>query len=278
MSETAFLMMDLEEHGRHDLAYRFLNRYLQYTGDYEGLRVLRFYKVYRAMVRAKVSCLRQAQAATQQKEKIATQQQFHEYLDFAEHYTHPSVTALIITHGLSGSGKTTVTQPLMEHQDAVRIRSDIERKRLHGLSAQQKSSSGIEADIYSVKASIETYQRLADLSVAIIESGYPVIVDATFLKHDQRSLFQELAREHNIPFVILDFHAPEELLRQWIIERAEVGYDVSEADIPVLEHQQETREPLSKDELQCTVHIDTGQKVDIDEIIIRLNKLIYAAT
>ena len=48
MSEVAFLVMDLETHGRQDLAFVFLNRYLEITGDYEGLRVFRLYQVYRA--------------------------------------------------------------------------------------------------------------------------------------------------------------------------------------------------------------------------------------
>ena len=61
MSEVAFLVMDLEEHGYPALAFRFLNRYLEATWDYAGLRVLRFYVVYRAMVRAKVACIRGGQ-------------------------------------------------------------------------------------------------------------------------------------------------------------------------------------------------------------------------
>jgi aminoglycoside phosphotransferase family enzyme len=61
MSEVAFLAMDLEDRGRRDLAWRFLNRYLEATGDYAGIPVLRFYLVYRALVRAKVHLIRSRQ-------------------------------------------------------------------------------------------------------------------------------------------------------------------------------------------------------------------------
>lgn len=276
MSETAFLMMDLDEHGQHKLAFRFLNRYLQHTGDYDGLKVLRFYQVYRAMVRAKVSCLRLAQAGIKPEDKVSAQQQFHKYLTLADDYTRPSVTALMITHGLSGSGKTTITQPLLERAGAIRIRSDIERKRLHGLAAEQKSGSGIDNGMYSAAASAQTYQRLAQLAGDIIAAGYPVIVDAAFLKRDQRRLFQVITRKHNVPFVILDFQAPVELLRKWIIERAEDGHDASEADIPVLEHQLAAQEALAEEEQQFSLTIDTGHEVDINEVVKGLNKLIYA--
>src|SRR6266516_4567782 len=55
MSEVAFTVMDLEDRGRADLSHRFLNAYLERTGDYSGLAVLRFYLVYRALVRAKIA-------------------------------------------------------------------------------------------------------------------------------------------------------------------------------------------------------------------------------
>jgi uncharacterized protein len=58
MSEVAFTVMDLLHHQRASLAWRFLNAWLESSGDYSGIRVLRFYLAYRAMVRAKVSAIR----------------------------------------------------------------------------------------------------------------------------------------------------------------------------------------------------------------------------
>ncbi len=61
INDIAFLFMDLADRGQKKLGWSFLNHYLQKTGDYQGLQLLRFYAVYRAMVRAKVNCLRLAQ-------------------------------------------------------------------------------------------------------------------------------------------------------------------------------------------------------------------------
>jgi len=58
LADVAFLVMDLRDRGRPDLASRFLSGYLERTGDYDGVQILRFYVVYRAMVRAKVACMR----------------------------------------------------------------------------------------------------------------------------------------------------------------------------------------------------------------------------
>ncbi|HET9405549.1 MAG TPA: AAA family ATPase, partial [Burkholderiales bacterium] len=142
MNETAFLAMDLEDRGRDDLAWRFLNRYLEATGDYEGIGVLRFYLAYRALVRAKVHLMRSRQPRVGRAEKARLARAFHGYLRLAGRYAAPARGALVIAHGLSGSGKSTATQPLIEGLGAIRLRSDLERKRLHGLAPLAVSGSG----------------------------------------------------------------------------------------------------------------------------------------
>ncbi|MEJ2553174.1 MAG: AAA family ATPase [Gammaproteobacteria bacterium] len=248
MSEVAFVTMDLQDHGRPGLAHRFLNDYLQHSGDYRGLRVFNFYQVYRALVRAKVACLRLGQPGLSAEEQEAIRGHYRQYLRLAEHFTRAVPTPLIIMHGLSGSGKTTISSTLLESSGAVRIRSDVERKRLFGLSPEARSGSGVAADLYSADAGRRTYERLAEIARAVITTGFPVIVDAAFLKHRQRKSFQELADELRVPFVIVHCDAPEALLRQRITDRQERARDPSEATLAVLKHQLSTQEPLRPDE------------------------------
>lgn len=269
MSEIAFLTMDLEAHDQRGLAYRFLNGYLHHSGDYAGLHVLRYYQVYRAMVRAKVACLRRAQTG---RERCDEDTQFRAYTGLAERYTRPPGRALVITHGLSGSGKTTLTTPLLEACGAVRLRSDVERKRLFGLPPEAHSDSRIGADLYSPAATRRTYDRLATLGETIVAAGFPVIVDATFLKRAERDRFRDLATRLGVPFLILDFHAPQALLRRWIRERAARGRDASEADLAVLDHQTATREPLTDEERQTVLEIDTGTDVDLSRLAVAVRR------
>jgi hypothetical protein len=185
-SDVAFLIMDLEDRGRPDFAHRFLNGYLEATGDYGMLRLLPFYLTYRALVRAKVAGIRLGQSSLSAEETAQAHEEFVSYLDLAERYTRPWRPRLFITHGVSGSGKTRHTQPLVEAIGAIRLRSDVERKRLFGLAPLEKSSGQRARDLYTAEATQRTYASLAQQAAGVLQAGFPVVVDATFLRraHD----------------------------------------------------------------------------------------------
>ncbi|ADE13432.1 aminoglycoside phosphotransferase [Nitrosococcus halophilus Nc 4] len=265
MSELAFLVMDLEDRGRPDLAHHCLNRYLERSGDYPGLAVLGYYQVYRALVRAKVTAIRLGQTPSAP-EAQAIKERYRSYLKLASSYIQPAQTFLIITHGLSGSGKTTLSQPLLDHLGAIRLRSDIERKRLHGLNPRDRPGEGVATGMYSAQSSRQTYQHLQQLAQTVLAAGYPVLVDAAFLKQAQRQAFQDLAQTLGVPFAILDFRCEPQQLQQRIRERQRQDRDASDADLAVLEHQQTTQEPLTEAEQNITLPIETSQPLDMESL------------
>jgi len=267
LNELAFTLMDLDEHRRPELSRSLLNHYLGQTGDYRHLELLRFYRVYRAMVRAKVAALRLAQSDNANRQHSEPLAQIHNYIQIARDYTGTALPRLLITHGLSGSGKSTVAQALCQQRDIVQLRSDVERKRLFGLDAHQSSGSGIDDGIYTDSASQQTYALLRDLAAAVLQAGYSVIVDAAFLKHAQRQPFRELAAELQVPFLIVSCRLHESLQRERIQARAEQASDASEADPSVLEHQLKTQQPLGDHELDCCITVDTGDTTDTATII-----------
>ncbi len=256
ISEVAFTVMDLVDRGSPALAHRFLNDYLELTGDYAGLALLWFYLVYRAMVRAKVMRLRIAQIAPGADE-AALLAEYRGYLDLARRFSRPPRPALVITHGLSGCGKTTLSGLLLEATGAVRIRTDVERKRLHGLKPEQRSGSGLAGGLYAAAATQETYAEVAALARAVVLAGEIAIVDATCLARWQRDLFRRLAAELAVPFVIVSFTASVATLRERLARRSRTGGGASEADVAVLEHQLATQQPLAADELPDVVTWDT---------------------
>lgn len=266
MSEVAFLCMDLKYHGEHNFSCRFLNGYLERTGDYRGLRVLRYYLAYRAMVRAKVACIRLSQQAEQGLQS-SDMQEFERYLQLALSYTQPQQPALFITHGLSGSGKSTLSGPLVESLAAIRIRSDRERQRMFGKGKRQGEAAIIGEGVYSEGASRQTYEKLAELAEAVLESGYSVIIDAAFLERQQRNLFKQLADRLGVPIRILFFRADADVLRQRIRERQREGSDISEADLSVLERQLARYTELDDEERAYAVTIDTQSVSEADKIL-----------
>lgn len=254
MSEIAFAVMDLDDRQQTGFANEFLNTYLEISGDYAGLALLPYYLVYRALVRAKVDCLRLSQSELAQNEKQNLTNEFRHYLDLAWQYTQPHTNYLMITHGLSGSGKSWFTEHVMTMDRFIRLRSDVVRKQLFNLPALQESRSTPDAGIYNRQASDMTYRRLADLSRLLLSNHWSVIVDATFLDQNRRDSFRKLALELEKPFLILDFQASPGILRERIHTRM-MQKDASEATLEILDRQITQQQPLSDEDRKYTFTI-----------------------
>ncbi len=180
-------------------------------------------------------------------------------MELAEQFTRPArATPLVVTHGLSGSGKSWLAEQLVMSTETFRVRSDVERKRL------------VKVDRYTEEASEQTYRQLARLAGGIVRAGYGAVADATFLKQAERERFMRLAIELSVPFVILHAEAPESTLRERIVDRAQSGADVSDANLAVLEGQQRAAEPLSEREARFLVRVDTARTIDIADLIERI--------
>lgn len=270
INDLAFLFMDLQHAGHAELAWRLLNGWLSKTGDYDGLRVLNFYCTYRAMVRAKVTSIRLAQE-TNEAEKQETLDEHHSYLHLALGYTERPEPLLVLTHGVSGSGKSTISAQLAEAGGFIHIRSDVERKRLFGIGSLEKSAEqGL--DIYTPDATEKTYSAMLEAAKAALAGGYPVIADATFPTRDFRKPFIELAESMGCQCRILHFHASPDELRRRVRERHASGDDPSEADLTVLEAQLQKIEPFDNNEKALCIDIDTEGDLAIESILERLER------
>jgi len=256
-SDVAFMAMDLRSHGLQALAHRFVNAYVERSGDADGLPVLRYYQVHRALVRAKVAAMRAAQLADAAARR--ERQALHHYLQVAWRSSQPSEPVLMLTHGLSGSGKTTASQGLLEACGAIRFRADVERKRLFGLDALQRSDAARRQVLYSSQASRATQQRLRELAALALQSGYSVILDATFLEPEARQQARALADRLGLRFLILHFEARPDTLRERVRQRALRRDDASDADMAVLESQLARAQPLQDDERPQTIEFDAEQ-------------------
>ena len=256
--ELAFLTMDLARRGRPDLARRARDRYLQATGDYDGVPLSDYFEVYRALVRAKVARLRAA-GAQAPGGRFQALRECVSCLRLAERLTGPRPPWLAITHGLAGAGKTHYADWLVERLPVIRLRSDVERKRLLGLAAAARTGSGIDQGAYRAKVTAATYRHLARLARRLLAGGWPVLVDASFLAAGERQRFARLAARLGVPFRILACSAPPDVLRERVGRRAALAGDASEADLAVLDAQRARYQPLDADEQALAIVIDTSR-------------------
>jgi len=267
-ADVGFLTMDLIEKGRYDLSAHFLNRYLECSGDYGGVVLLDFYFVYRCLVRAKVAAIRSREREAES-ERDADIEEVRQYVNIARRQATKGPRALVIMCGLSGSGKSWVSERLMAELPAIRLRSDTERKRMFGFAETEKSGSGVAAGIYSADANTATYERLFELAGELLSAEHHVILDAAFLKTEEREAARHIATQVSCAPVVLNVNAPTDLLRERLRLRATARDEVSEANLDVLEFQLAAADAIAADEDVINVINDTTVNIDAIAKMIR---------
>ena len=270
VNDIAFLTMDLAERGHLGLRRAALQSWAESLGDWQGLRMLPYYEAYRALVRAKVDALRAQQLGADSTERAAAVADCRRYLDWAGARLEPRQPPLIITCGLSGSGKTWLARQIAASLGALHLRSDVERKRLAGLAADEPSRSPLDAGIYTREFNDRTYARLGDCAAAVLGSGEAVIVDAAFLRREERRRFLGLAAAAGSRATIVHCHAPQTVLRERIAARTAARDDASEAGLEVLARQPGYWEPFEPDEAGYVAAVDTSDPAAVAALLGRL--------
>jgi len=210
----------------------------------------------------------QEQDAVQRKVIV---RQYRSYAALAESYSAIPSPFLAITHGVSAVGKSHVAMRLVEALGTIRLRSDVERKRLFG-EQNAETRDQLTAGIYSTEASQATYLRLHQLARQVLQAGFPVVIDATYLKAAQRLAASEVAEETGVPLLILDCHAPEAVIASWLAQRQSEGQDPSDATLEVIQAQHASREPLDEQELSHSKRVDTHDSASLDSLVERIRQ------
>jgi len=229
MSDVAFLVMDCDAHARPELGFRFLSRYLEFSGDYNGLVVLPLYLSYRAGVRGKVACLLLDDQGIDAGEKSRQSVEATRYFNLAESYTLSPKPRLFTIGGLSGSGKSRLALLGCGIERAIIIRSDATRKRI--------AHSNIQHDLYGPEMNAKTYEAMFTAAKTVLAAGFSVILDATFLRREDREHIRRLATSAHVESRIFWLDINESALRRHIRQRMQADKDVSDADLHVLDMQ-----------------------------------------
>lgn len=268
-ADVAFLLMDLDFHGRHDLAGDAISAYLETSGDGGMTALIDFYKVYRAFVRGKVESFRMNDSGIDQQERERSRDKAVKYFRLARGYIERRGMGqtLFITCGLMGSGKSVLADRLAFELGIACFNSDVTRKRLAGIPPGTPVPESYAMGLYSRQKSAATYSELLRLVEAELAAGRSVIADASFMRKADRTRFASLAKRRGVAFVVLHAICTEPEKRRRLVERSMSGRSVSDGRVELLEKQRQKFEPPAMEE-GLLIEIDTtGSPVSPTNVI-----------
>jgi uncharacterized protein len=240
-ADLAFLAMDLDLRCFRGFSAYLASRYADEAADPELLRLMPFYKGYRAVVRAKVAAMRSAAAGQSEEARREARSEAMRYWHLAASYVLPP--ALVLMCGLPGTGKSWLARRLARPFEAALLHSDAERKRLAGLSPLVHAPSAFAEGLYTADHTARTYARLAELARDGLRRGRSVIVDAAFSKRAQRGALVQAAEELGLPWALVEVSCPEPLVASRMQQRARQRGELSDADFGVYLQARESFEP-----------------------------------
>jgi predicted kinase len=144
----------------------------------------------------------------------------------------------------------------------------VERKRLHGIDPTTRTQAPVGGGMYGAAGDADTYAHLARCAGNMVQAGWTVLVDATFLRRADRDSFRRLARKSGGRFLIVACRAPEDVLRARVAARAVEARDASEAGLAVLERQLADFEPMGADEAVDTVIVNTAGPATAEAMVL----------
>lgn len=262
-ADIAFFLMDLDFHGKDIFAEPFLDEYILRTGDTGLTPLLDFYKINRAVVRSKVELLKLLDPQIPEPEKDAAREKARRYFRLARGYLlrRGGGEVLIITCGLTGSGKSHVASALASHLAMELLSSDVVRRELAHLPPGRRYADEFNKGLYAPSNSEATYSELLRRSENILRGGRGVIVDATFRRKRDRLLFANLAARLKVPIYILHTRCPEDLVKRRLEERSRDPAAVSDGRWEVYVLQKEEFEPPETAEGNL-ITLDTSKALD----------------
>ncbi|MEX2159981.1 MAG: AAA family ATPase [Dehalococcoidia bacterium] len=269
-ADIAFLAMDLEDRGRQDLSDVLMGRYLSATLDSTLPLVLPFYKCYRAYVRGKVDSFQLDQPEVSAEQKAAATASAHRSFELAYRYAaQRRPRSLIITIGVTGSGKSHLATALAARLGAALFSSDVTRKQLLGIDPLEAHEDPLYAGIYDKETTARAYQDLLGQARTWLARGKPVVLDATYLMRDQRAGPQDLATKLGAQFVALECEADEKTVWERLSSRKDGRPAVSDGRWEIYQAQQERREPVDDLPIGSHVVVDTTQPLtrQVDHVL-----------
>ena len=249
-SDIGFLLMDLDFRGFPAFGERVSHRYAATSGDDDVLKLLGFYKAYRAFVRGKVLGFTLDEPEVSQAEKDTAAQTARDYFALSlSCLLPPPRPALIITSGLTGTGKSFLADKLGKRLGIQALRSDVIRKQILGLPTTEHHLDKYGEWIYTSTSTEAAYRVLLDRARKALTRNESVILDASFMRGADRIAARKIAAESKAQFRILECMSPEDVAFQRLRQRARSKNEPSDGRWEIYREQRQRFEPVADDEL-----------------------------
>ena len=211
-ADIVFLAMDLASQGRADLAEAVLASYARESNDYDMYALVDFYQSYRAFVRGKISALvaKSGVLGTTAQEHAEAHARRYFLLALASERLCALPTVVVAVGGIIASGKSSVASHLAMKMSCPVVNADRTRKHLAGVQAQRPVDEASFEGMYSPAFTDKTYRELIRRAAQVVQSGRPVVLDATFRSRWSRELAREMADRHHVPFVFVECTVAQE--------------------------------------------------------------------
>lgn len=259
-ADLAFLAMDLSWRGRSDLAERLLATYARAAGDYDLYPLVDFYESYRAFVRAKVSTLlaQEEEAPVDVRQKAGEEARRYFLLALASERRSLLPLRVVAVGGVIATGKSTVARRVADRLDAPIVDADHTRKSILGVSPETPLHHQAFSGAYTPERSEQTYDEVLRRADAVLRSGRPVVVDASFRAARHRLAVRRLARRHGVPFHFIECRAEADVCRQRLHRRAKER-GVSDGRLEIFDDFVARYEPVAELAEDEHLVLDTGR-------------------
>lgn len=275
-SDLGFLLMDLDFHGFPAYAAHVSRRYAASARDRHVLDLLGFYKSYRAFVRGKVLgfALDEPEVPSEEKETAKGTAEDYFKLSLAC-LTPPPPPALIVMCGLTGTGKSFLAGRLARRLGAATFTSDVIRKEILGIPATEHRLDKYGEGIYRSNATGRTYDALLDRASTALERRESVILDASFMRREDRDRARKLAEQTGSRFFIVECTCADEVAVKRLIERLRQSGQPSDGRPEIFAEQRKRFEAISVGELRFRRRWDSS--TDRNTFLMALTREIAAS-
>lgn len=274
-ADLAFLATDMDYLGHPSKALLVLRGYVRKSGDQELMRLIDFYKCYRAMVQAKVLSLQLETLENSESKRQESVQRLASYIDLAYEYSVKMMQPILwVVCGLTATGKSTIAKKMAELFSITWIRSDHIRKSTFQNQSDGASHSFAEG-MYSPEATSLVYSKMLLQAQEELEAGKSVILDATYRQKDDRAEALKLAEDCRASVIFVECSCTEEEIKSRLKAR-ENGEGLSDARLKHWEMIKVSTDPFTElpDEKHIRLHTELSGERCMDVILAGMHELL----